>query len=316
MVNIENLRAINGGKSVEVEYLGSVLWYTVSDVLKIPTDDLQLALTDNNLEKFMPRKVNPKDAFRRVTKSFEVKQEPFGKNMYINLLVRDVRAQEGKAVRQLVREIVDGKNTRLEYRPVIQFEIEKENLTITPLVDNLTNSEKDIAERLPQLHEDALNYYDGTHIRYMLHMILKNCNPVSVRPNGGVKFIPQKEMDTVNAVKKLSKQLNNYDGNVKVWSIPVIDAAEHREMVGESLEAQVIEGSNSLIQEMKNIVENSSKQIGIKAAQGYAERIKKMQEVVREYEEMLEYQATRAQENLNIAQKLAVKLLESVSIDE
>lgn len=314
MVKVENLRAIRGGKAVDVEYLGCLLWSTVSDVLKIPAEDLKEALTKNGLEKFMPRKINPNDAFRRVTKLFETRREPYGKNTYINLLVRSV-SSGNKNVRQLVREVVDGKNVRLEYKPVVQFEIEKENLSIIPLVNDLTPQEIEIMNKLPGLHDEALHYYDGTHIRYVIKNILHVCNPVSVRPNGGVSFISQKNMKTIEAVKKLAKQLNEYQGNVKMWSVPVIDAYEHREMIEESLEEQVLSGSNSLIREMREIIEDPGRTVGVKAAKGFADRIKEMKNTVAEYEDLLEYQAIKARENLELARRLAVKLMDVVSAE-
>ncbi len=313
-VKVENLRAINGGSAVEVEYLGCLLWSTVSSILKIPTGDLKEALTESGLEAFMPREIHPKDAFRRVTKLLETKKEPYGENQYVNLLVRPISGGD-KTVRQLVREVVDGKNVRLEYKPVIQFEMEGETLSIIPLVHDLTSIEMEMIGKVPELHAEAMKHYDGKHIRYMFKSILKECNPVSVRPNGGVNFIPQKNINTVTAAKELAKRLNRYEGNVKMWSVPVIDATEHREMVGESLEEQVIGGSNTLIEEMKEIIGDSSKQIGVRKAKGFADRIKKMKESVQEYEEMLEFQAIKANENLELAQQIAVKLMESVSID-
>ncbi len=314
--SVENLRAIEGGNAVEVEYLGYLLWSTVSDVLKIPTEDLEAALAEYGLEKFMPRKINPRDAFRRVTKGFEFKREPYGKGTYTNLLVRDVKYAEGEVIRQLVREVVDGENKRLDYMPVLQLEIgEAGDVGITPLVDPLTPSEKVVKESLPQLQEDACNHYDGTHVRYMIQIILRQCDPVSVRPNGGVEFIPQKYAETVEAVKGLCKRLNQYQGRVKMYSVPVIDATEHREMIGENLEEQVLTGSTSLIQEMKNVMENPAQGISTRAAKGFADRIKSLKDLVSEYEEMLETQATTARANLDIARQQAIKLMELASED-
>lgn len=316
MLKVENLRAIEGGEAVQVEYLGCLLWNTVSDVLKIPVDDLKTALTDYGLEKFMPRKINPRDAFRRVTKSLETRREPYGKEAYANLLVRDVKFKEAGIVRQLVREVVDGKNTRLEYKPVIQLEIgEGDQISITPLVNDLTPTEQEAVNRLPLLHEEACNNYDGTHVRYMIWLMLQECSPVSVRPNGGVSFVPQKHVDTVEAIKGLSKRLNTYQGNVRMWSIPVIDAAEHREMVEESLEEQVMKGSVTMIEEMKNIVSNSSREVQPGTIRAYITQIKKMNELVGDYEEMLEFQATKARENLDLAQQLAMKLMEKTETE-
>lgn len=312
--NVENLRAINGGKTVEVEYLGCLLWSTVSDVLKIPTEDLKTALNDLCLEKFMPRKINPRDAFRRVTKAFEFKREPYGRGTYTNLLVRDVKYAEGEVIRQLVREVVDGQNKRLDYMPVLQLEIGADgDLGITPLVDPLTPSERVVKDTLPQAQEEACNHYDGTHIRYMLQIILKQCDPVSVRPNGGVEFIPQKHITTVESVKELCKRLNQYQGHVRMYSIPVIDAAEHREMIEENLEEQVINGSVSLIQEMKNAMENPAQTVSPRTAKGFADRIKALKDLVSEYEEMLETQSTKARANLDIARQQAIKLMELAS---
>ena len=314
MVRVENLRAIktNGDKkAVEVEYLGCLLWYTVSNVLKIPIEQLEQELKTAGLEKFMPRKINPRDAFRRVTKAMEVHKEQYGQDTYMNLLVRDVRVGEGEVVRQLVREVVDGKNTRLEYKPVLQLSIgDGSRLAITPLVDYLTPTEQRVVENLPKQQEEACQYFDGVHVRYMLWKMLQECNTISVRPNGGVDFIQQTYVPTVEKIKELSKNLNKYEGNVRIWSIPVIDAAEHREMIQESLEEQVIGSSNALIHEMKTIKGDSSKNLSVKAIQGYADRVRKLKILVKEYEESLEFQAINAQENLKLAMQLTVKLME------
>lgn len=316
MVQVENLRAIEGGKDVQIEYLGCLIWHTVSDVLKIPSEDLKNALEELGLEKFMPRKINPRDAFRRVTKSLETRRVPYGKDSYANLLIREVKQTEGEVIRQVVREVVDSENKRLDYLPVMQLEMGQDNrLVMNSLVEDLTPTEYATIEKLPQMLEEAQDRYDGTHIRYMLYIMLQHCNPVSVRPNGGVLFIPQKHSGLAESIKKLAKKLDRYEGNVRVWSVPVIDATEHREMVEESLEEQVINGSISLINEMKKIIENPNNRITAKSAQSYAERIRKMKDAVIEYEDMLETQATKARENLELARLQAAKLLELTELD-
>jgi hypothetical protein len=322
MVQVENLRAIEGGKAVEVEYLGYLLWHTVSNVLKIPGDKLEEELMELDLEKYMPKKISPRDAFRRVTKAMEVYRAPHGENTYLNLLVRDVRATEGEIVKQIVREVVDGKNIRLEYKPVLQLRMGKiregDTVDITPLIpkEELIQMELDVIEKLPRLQEEACNYYDGVHIRYLLWKMLQDCNPVSVRPNGGVLFIPQAYAEQVDKIKAVAKKLNEYEGNVKMWSVPVIDATEHREMVEESLEEQIVGDSNSLINEMKKLMEDSSKDPSVKIIQGYADRVRKLQELVKEYEDSLEFQAIKAQENLKLAQQFTVQLMERNTLTE
>lgn len=317
MVKIENLKAIQGGEKVEIEYLGSLVWSTVSDILNIPIDDVKNALTEVGLDKFMPRPINPRHAFRRVTKAFEIKKSPYGKDNYVNLLVRDVKYEGGEIVRQLVREVVDGQNKRLDYKPVLQLEIgENDQIAITPLVKNLIPAEQAVVEQLPKAHEEALHNFDGTHIRYMFSNIMQQCNPVSVRPNGGVSFIPQKYAQRVNAAKALAKRLNGYSGNVRMWSVPVIDATEHREMVEESLEEQITAGSLSLIEEMKTVMQDSSRGPTTRMAKGFADRVRKLKDAVTEYEELLETQATKARADLELAQVQAVKMMETASLEK
>jgi len=312
---LNRMAAVEGGAAAtDVKFLGSLLWYTVSDVLKIPIEDLRQSLQRHGLELYMPRKINPRDAFRRVTKSFEIRRDPYGKGTYVNLLVRDVKYGEGEVIRHLVREVVDGQNKRLDYIPVLQLEINSdERLVITPLMTPLTQTEQNVMDSLPQAQEQACNYYDGTHIRYMLTLILQNCDPVSVRPSGGVSFVPQKHADTVTALKELCKELNNYEGRAQMYSVPVIDAEEHRIMVADNLEEQVINGSLSLIEEMKQIIENPSKKPTTRLAESYANKVKGLKEQVSAYEEMLEIQATNARENLELVKIQAVKFLELVA---
>ncbi len=316
-MQVENLRAIEGGKSVEIEYLGSLLWMSISDKVRINTEELEKELKELGLEKYKPRKINPRDAFRRATRDVEVKREKHGEGTYINLLVRPVRTGEGTMVRQLVREVVDGQNTRLEYKPVVQFETDREgNYNITPLVQDLHEPERRAMEQVGPLYEEASNNYEGEHIRGISHRVLNTCAPVSVRSSGGVYFIPQKHSETMNSLKQLIKNLSEYDkgyGTTRAWSIPVIDASEHREMVEESLEEQVMSGSVKMIEDMKKALDSPSEEIQIGTIKDYAREIKKMKTLVDDYEEMLELQSTRAQQNLEIAQQLATKLMEAAA---
>ncbi len=313
-MKVENLRAVEGQPTMDMNYLGCLTWTTVSDILNIPTEELKQALTDTGLKKFMPRPILPQHAFRRVTKAFECQKQPYGEGKYANLLVREIKSGAGMAIRQLIREVVDGENVRLEYRPVVQMEIEDGNMGIRPLIpkDELLPAEVEAVNQLPQKMEEALHHYDGAHIRYMLQVMLNTCDPVSVRPSGGVHFVPQKNAFAVESMKELCSILDEYQGSVRMWSVPVIDAEEHREMIEESLEEQVIEGSLRLIEEMKKIMEQPNRKVTLKLAQGYAQKIRGLKDMVAEYEEMLEMQALKARENLELARLQAAQFLEQI----
>ncbi len=314
MVKVENLKAIEGGKSVEVEYLGSLLWMSISNKVVISIEDLQKELTEQGLDHFMPRKINARDAFRRATRDVEIKRQKHKEGTYINLLVRPVRANENAMVRQLVRELVDGQNTQLDYKPVAQFEIKEDgSYGVTPLVPDLLSIEQEAMDRIGPLYDEAVNHYEGDHIRRLVDRILSACSPVSVRPSGGVYFVPQNYAEEMVSLKALVKRLSAYNrgsGSTQAWSVPVIDAQEHREMVEESLEEEVIGGSLKMIEDLKRTIQDSSQGIQLNTIKQYAYQIKKMSGLVGEYEEMLDFQATKARENLELAQQLAAKLLE------
>ena len=311
---VENLAAVESGKDVEIEYLGSLLWMTISNKVTVSTEDLEKELEQMGLAQYKPRRINPRDAFRRATRDVEVKREKHGEGTYVNLLVRPVRSTEGNMVRQLVREVVDGKNTRLEYKPVLQFEIKDgDHYSVTSLVPDLYPPEKQAMENVGTLYNEAINNYEGDHIRRLIDRILNACSPISVRPSGGVHFVPHKHANEMEALKKLVKNLAAYDrgtGTTRAWSVPVIDAQEHREMVEESLEMQVMSGSVKMIEDMKNALKDKGQEIQPSTIKEYAYQIKKMKNLVGEYEESLEYQATKARENLELAQQLAMKLME------
>lgn len=315
MVQVENLEAVQGGQSEEIEYLGHLLWMSISNGVKIEIEDLKRELTELGLEQFMPKKINIRDAFRRATRDVEIKREAYGQGTYVNLLVRPVKTDGNEMVRQLVREVVDGENVRLAYEPVVQFEIKKDgSYSIIPLVSELSTREREAMDGVGPLYEEATRTYEGDHIRRLIERILGACSPVSVRPAGGIYFVPERYRDTLTSLKGLVKKLTLYDkgsGNTRAWSIPVIDAQEHREMVEESLEAQVMSGSLKMIDDMKKTLELESGQgIQLSTVKQYAYQLKKMRELVEEYEDVMEYQATKVRENLEIAQKLAAKLME------
>ena len=316
MVKVENLKAIEGGKAVEIEYLGSLLWMSVSNSVKIKAPELEMELKGLGLEEFMPRKINPRDAFRRATRDVEVKREQYGEGTYINLLVRPVKTVGEVMVRQLVREVVDGQNTQLAYEPVVQFEIRDDGThVISPLVADLHEKEQSAMESVGPLYEEAMTTYEGDHLRRLIERVLNKCAPISVRPSGGVHFIPQKHVDDMDTLKVLVKKLASYEekqGATRIWSVPVIDAEEHREMVEESLENQVMDGTLNMIEEMKKLVQDSSREVQTTTIQQYVYQIKKMNALVGDYEEMLEFQATQARENLELAHHLAMKLMGKV----
>lgn len=311
-INTDNLLVFDN-KQFQKEFLGRILWFTVSD-MKVSAEQLQQAFINAGIdENHLPKPISPRDAFRRATKTAEAKRIDMGKGKYLNLMVREVKMEKDEIVRQLVREIVDSKNVRLDYKPIANMILEDESYRCEEL--STTNNEEFTALlKVENEFENCKNNYNGRHVRELVTNILYTCKPVGVRPSGGVYFVPEEYATTVTALSDLVQELASYSITIersRLWSIPVIDAQEHRVMVTESLEDQVKSDSKSLIAEMVKILKGERK-ITQRTAEQYINRVKELKSKVAEYEDMLNTEVLSAQSAMDIALQQARKLLDSV----
>ncbi len=309
-INTENLVAFEKVHSgVELAFLGSLLWFTIAEG-RVALENIEDAIRGAGIdEKYLPHARNKRDAFRLASKMGECRGIPFGKKK-VNLLVRDIKTAGNILVRNLVREVVDSRNIRLKLLPVMRLELtEDELLTSSDLVNELLPEERDAAERIREEFNLACVYYNSNTVRSIVQSILGTCAPVSVRPSGGVYFIPDKYSGTVEQLKTMIGVLNqSCDAHNSIYSVPVVDAFEQRELIQDSLEEQVTKEGSDLLEEVRNAIQNGDNITEFKAKQ-YMQRAKKLGELVVEYEDALQYQATSARANLDLAQKGIVNIL-------
>jgi hypothetical protein len=321
---------------MEVSFLGRLLWYTVTD-LKITREQLASIFAAHGIdEKYLPNPISARDSFRRATKEAEQKRieikddtraagndtpapdanatdkapEKKGTKC-LNLMVREVFMNHELIIRQLVREIVDGQNKRLDYRPIYELALEEDRFSASPLVDDISDIEKAKVEAIELDYEDGKINYNGRHLRDVVNKILFDCNKVAVRPSGGVYFTPIAYEETTLALQHAVSDLGEYTVTCeksKMWSIPVIDVSEQRDMIQETLEDQVKNESQALIKEMAEIIQKGRK-VTAKTAAQYIDRVKGLQGMVKEYEDMLEREIISSQANLEAAMQQALSLL-------
>lgn len=317
-VNTDNLLVLDD-KTYEAHFLGRILWYTISDC-KVSFDQLKTAFNNAGIdEKYLPKPISPRDAFRRATKVAEAKRLKLDDERYLNLLVREVKMADDEIVRQLVREVVDSKNVRLEYLPVANMKLVNDTDFITePIIPRYEfYNDEDIAlMKVANEFDRCKDNYNGRHVRELVQNILAGCDPVAVRPSGGVYFIPEAHSSTVQGLSEMIRELSQYSIDAersRLYSVPVIDAQEHRIMVAESLEDQVKNNSQSLIAEMANILK-TGRNITQKTAEQYIQKVKQLKTMVAKYEDMLNTEILNVQECINIALEQAKKLMENVEV--
>ncbi len=328
---VENTVALKADQPGQAEFLGRLAWFTIGD-MRITREEVEQAFNTAGINtNHMPNPLNTRDAFRRATSSAEKKRIPYTqtdwasgtaeeKILHVNLLARQVGQSKDGIVRQLVREIVDAKNTRLEYTPVVQFTLVGEALEVTYLQTPLA-IERDAAHKVAQEYEDGKVNYTGRHMREVVQRVMATCDPVAVRPSGGVYFTPEKHSGTVKALTELVQLLADYgvtNQRSRFWSIPVIDAEEHRVMVAESLEEQVKAQAGALIAEMAQLLkeqrEGKGRTITTKLALQYAEKARELARMTAAYEEILQDEITCAHASLEAAQAQAMAVLQNAEV--
>lgn len=316
---IKNMKAIQNAVDTN-NFIGYLMWFSISEC-RIRRLALEEIFTKHGLpENKLPGPIWPRDAFRRATKAGEVKDyilstDPnspdYGKKL--NLLVREVKTDGNAVIRQIVREIVDSKNVRLEYEPVAEVRLVEDRLEWNSMVVS-PGIERESLAKIAKAYDMDKECYNGQHMRQVIWGILGTCSPLTVRPSGGVYFLPAAYEATMKKVQALVSDLNYYGvngGKSALWSVPVIDEAEQREMLQTSLEDQVKSEANWLLQEMGK-AKATGKPITQKQAQKFVEQTRALSKMVREYEDALELEVTTAKVKLETATTQALALLGSV----
>lgn len=315
-IKTDNLLVLNDS-TFQTSFLGRILWFTVSE-MRVSADQLKTAFQNAGIdEKHLPKEISPRDAFRRATKIAEAKRIKIDSERYLNLLVREVKMSDDIIVRQLVREVVDSGNVRLEYLPVANLKLENDKTFITePLINryDLLNDEDIALLKVENEFDKCQANYNGRHVRELVQGILSKCDPVSVRPSGGVYFIPECHSETVQALSDFVRELSQYSIDAersRLFQVPVISAEEHKVMITESLEDQVKGDSQSLISEMAKMLKDG-RTITPKLAESYINKVKGLRKLVEKYEDVLQTEIIGTQSAMDIAMQQARKLLDNV----
>lgn len=315
-VTAENLVVVNTANT-EVNFLGKLAWYTISE-LKISYDQLQELFLKNNISsKYLPKSISPKDAFRRASRLAESKKIKLDETRFLNLLVREIpNPEKEKVVRQIVREVVDSANVRLEYAPIVTMILEKEDLSTYDL-KTLYPQEIEAVDLVLDEYESAKENYNAQHARTIVMDILADLQQVAVRPSGGVYFVLEKYSDEIQSLQNMVRDLSQFciKDSCTMWTVPVIDVQEQRDMVNDSLQAQIKSDSFNLINEVSEIIK-SGRKVSEKTARKYIESVKGLKAKVKEYEELLEIEIAGVQGTMDLALEAAVKLLDRQGEEE
>lgn len=296
--NLKNMAAIDFKQPKGIDFLGYLCWYTIYDN-KITRSELENKFIDAGIDiRYMPNKIKAVDAFRRATAELEENRLPYsGTEKYQNFLVREVLCDRKKVVRHLIREVVDGKNVRLEYTKAAEITFNREYETIH--VHSTDNGTFDRVSKVDKLFKEYKETYDGQHLRRMVRTILYDMNPAAVRPSGGVYFVPQRYQDQLFALERLIRSIGG-----EFFAMPLIDQENSRDMLYQKFSEQVEEN----IAQMKDILQkqNVQKSEMIRVI----ENAKKLFAQIDEYEELLNKNLNDLKVGVDVLKEQILTLLE------
>ncbi len=313
---IERLIAVEAskGKQLDVDWLGYLVWSTITET-EVTAEQLRREFKACGVdESLLPRPTAARDAFRKAVALAERRRENLGPDRYLNLMAREVQKDRKTMTVHLVREVVDSANRRLSYAPIAEMRLEGEKYTHGVLSGHTLSAVehqalRDAADGYPH----ARDYFDGRAIRGMVTDILGTCAPVSVRPSGSVYFVPRAHDAKVRALQALVDALAAYGTTSQhrsvMRAVPVIDSPEQRAMVTQSLEEQVEADSLRVVEELRTVLA-SGRQVARQTAEQYVTRIRELDGLVQQYEELMATRSAVARGAVETAQRQAIELIE------
>ena len=326
----ERARATEQGDSSEALLLGHLLWTSVSEAVRFKPDALANVLRDAGLEPdaLMPKAPRAASALSRAAAAAEVRRRsldsdrgggPVIGDLYVNVIFRTA----ARGVKQMVTETLDAEQNRLSYEPLAAVEVDEDGeLEITRLshITPLLAVEVEVLKDLRRYYAYEKPRHDGDAARRAMLRALRAVNSIPLRNSGGMYFVRRSKEDTTKSLLgfvagvRARAELAPAGGKNESHAarVELIDSEDYRQWVALSLEDFIEKESASLINEMTRILKTGAA-VTRKRQATFVERVRALKTNVAEYEELLDFRATQARSNLELAGKEARTLLDRIA---
>ncbi len=302
-LNLQNVAAVS---QQENGILGHLVWYSISEMF-VPRDELRQRLVDAGIgEGYMPRPISGADAFRKASSAVEGKDvlPAWNEHISLNVLVRDVARGKNYVQRNLVLEFLDKEHKELSYdseEAVLVFDKTTNTIDVAKCSDQATA----IVDQIKDNFQLFLNNHDSQALRSICTKYLWSLNPISVRPSGGIYFVP---FQYEEQLKRLVDFLSSFEkGRTEAYTIPLINTEEQRDMV----KAKIAEHLNNTLTEMA-VMLKQPKKIEKGKANILLNNAKFVLENFRDYKEALNDELRNMDFTLDLIQQQMVCLLDRI----
>ena len=308
--------------------LGSLTWYTISDV-DIPWEKAKQGLIDQGLSTDLLKPIRPVDAFRNA--SMELKRSfKAANNVKINFMVRSKGQDNDCAYREVVAERVTtkaGQKRRLTYDAsadliyhrgtrakdgtVTGDYIEITRFSPSALERDMSPEQKEwLSDHLDQLPERFrhLRTHLGNHkVRNFVREYIQSLGAISVRDSGGVYFV--KQANTLD-LERIGEWIQTIGSSFH--STPLLDLVNQREMLARAFEEEAISKVEILSKEIDQILEEGGRKVKESTFDDYAMQAAELTSKARDYAEMLDIRSEIAHMRIDQFKKKAMALVERI----
>lgn len=300
-----DINNVSAAANTEESTLGHLEFHTISEC-EITRNELNKLLIAHGFEKYLPKEISPSDAFRRATTDIQKsKVETGNPDIFVNYLVREVYSDRTEIVRKIVVETVDKAGKTLSYQPeeaTIRYDKKADKVEYTAssyLTEGLINE----AIALFEKHRIT---YNSRHIREMVFNIIGSFSPISLKPSGGVYFVPAKFTTELTDFIKLVNQL----GESEAYKIPLIRNDENTDMVRKKLQDHIKNAIWEAAEYLKNPTFDKSN-ANIKLA-----LVKQVVKDFTEYQQVLQDELTDMEDSLSLLKMQARRIVERITEKE
>lgn len=298
----------------EMPLLGSLLWYTVSDVM-IAHDDVVRAMVKSGIATRLPSPPRDADVFERVSKAAEQRKVPTASpGIFENYLVRNVGRDDEKITRRIVVEQVDPAGRRLNYEQVADVEFHR-NTSVVDFTYSTNTGRPEVTDMLVNIvkeYQAWRGHLNSYAVREWIRKFTLGLGATSVRP--GVYFVMQ---DRMEEVEKLDTFVNSLPGGCAMHHLPLIDDTRQREMLRQAFETETNAEIDTMLSDMQDVFDKAqergdSYKITESRYLDYLNRYSELTEKAEEYEGLLESSLQTTHSRLKMFQSTVMKLHQHV----
>lgn len=312
----------------EEALLGSLVWYTISEV-DINYEAALQELKSRGLDTSMLKPIRPVDAYRLATKEIE-HSFPARDGVKLNIMVRSVGHDPDTAYRQIVCERVStkaGERRRLIYDPSADLiyhrgRRDEQNKVYGDKVEVIHRMPptlaKDMTEEQRTWLTDRLNALPGrfqhlkTHlgshkVRNFVRGYLSSLGAVAVRESGGVYFVHQSRKDQLEDLGSWIHSIGS-----AFHSTPLLDLVNQRQMLAQAFEEEAIREVEKLTKQIDEILDDQKRRVRESTFDDYALRAAELTAKARDYADMLDIRSEIAHKHIEKFKKKTVELVDRI----